>query len=639
MRNKENIYGLISEVELKDKLSIKRMLASSITILLLTSMLVPTLVHPATASFDPFTSGWQYRKSITVDHTMVSAILTDFPVLVDVTDSDLQSKALSSGDDIIFMDGTGDANQLVHEVELYESGSGHLVSWVRIPSLSSTTDTTFYMYYGNGGASNSEDPEGVWSSNYKMVQHMIDDPDTSSITDSTSNNNDGSKTGANEPIEAAGKIGKAQDFDGDDDYVAVAHDTSLNFGTGDFTISAWVNYDGNNDDSDILRKGNLDPGTAPAANYKLELIDGKLSGNLQGSNPGGTGAVTTATTYDDSLWHYVVFLRQGTTLQLYVDGALQDTQTGVGIDMSNTANMGIGSKDEGTDDFINGLIDEIRISNSAQSSDWITTSFNSMNDPSSFISLGCEALIETVTQTTTDTVTQSFTDTVTQSNTVTQTETATETVYASVQMLSGDVYVAVGTTSGVIRAKPAGTSVAAWIDSTAGSALLGMAENGLFIWDTDTDYIDGDGHPNSVNIPGGSTLVASGGPIVNGPVKYYEVNRVAEGTPAYFVYEGGQYKFKRTTNNVVVAALTPTSTNDLFIIQIFTDSEGRDVIIIYGLAGRGTLAGALYFVDNADFFNGKTGYWIYEWQDSGAFGTIEHPDPPGVDTYSIVNSG
>jgi hypothetical protein len=205
------------------------------------------------------------------------------------------------------------------------------------------------------------------------------------------------------------------------------------------------------------------------------------------------------------------------------------------------------------------------------------------------------------------------------------------------EMLSGELHAVVGSTSGVVR-KPAGTAYAAWIDSTAGGILLGMSEAGHFCYDTDTAHIDqATGEPTGV--PAGATLVASGGPLVNGPVKYYEVNRIAEGTPAYYAKVGGVQSFLKSSDDSVLAGLTPTSTHDLFIIEIFEDSEGRTIIMIYGLAGRGTLAGALYFADNADYFDGKSGFWIYEWTDSGAAGTQDHPDPPGTDTYNLLTSG
>ena len=44
-------------------------------------------------------------------------------------------------------------------------------------------------------------------------------------------------------------------------------------------------------------------------------------------------------------------------------------------------------------------------------------------------------------------------------------------------------------------------------------------------------------------------------------------------------------------------------------------------------------------VANADFFEGKEGFWIYEWQDSGTSGTPGHPDAPTTDVYTLITSG
>ncbi|NVM24128.1 MAG: DUF2341 domain-containing protein, partial [Desulfobacterales bacterium] len=113
-------------------------------------------------------SGWSHMKKITIDHTKVDADLIDFPVLIDITDSDLASRAQDDGDDIVFADYYG--IKFNHEIELYDNNTGHLVAWVRA-DLSASSDTILYMYYGNAGASNQENVEGVWDSNYLMVQH------------------------------------------------------------------------------------------------------------------------------------------------------------------------------------------------------------------------------------------------------------------------------------------------------------------------------------------------------------------------------------------------------------------------------------------------------------------------------------
>ena len=105
-------------------------------------------------------AGWTYRKSITIDHTKVSADLASFPVLVSITDSNLASHARADGYDILFTD-SGGSTKLNHEIELYTSATGKLVAWVNVPNVSSSVNTVLYMYYGNASASNQQNPTAV----------------------------------------------------------------------------------------------------------------------------------------------------------------------------------------------------------------------------------------------------------------------------------------------------------------------------------------------------------------------------------------------------------------------------------------------------------------------------------------------
>ena len=72
---------------------------------------------------------WSYKKLITIDHTKVDATLTDFPVLVSITDADLKDtdnggSVRPGGDDIKFT--LTDSTELNHEIELYEGSTGKL---------------------------------------------------------------------------------------------------------------------------------------------------------------------------------------------------------------------------------------------------------------------------------------------------------------------------------------------------------------------------------------------------------------------------------------------------------------------------------------------------------------------------------
>ena len=51
--------------------------------------------------------------------------------------------------------------------------------------------------------------------------------------------------------------------------------------------------------------------------------------------------------------------------------------------------MNLGS-DSGGGSVFNGLIDEVRISNTARSPSWILTEYNNQNNPSTFYTIGSE---------------------------------------------------------------------------------------------------------------------------------------------------------------------------------------------------------------------------------------------------------
>ena len=150
-----------------------------------------------------------YRRKITIDHDFVDENMVGFPILINLS-NDIVSKS-DGGDSLRFYDSS--CNLLPHEIDYW---STYGLVWVNISSLSSSSDTEIYVYYNDSDATNLEDAEGVWDSNFVGVWHM-NDVTSSSIDGVTSNNYDLTKKGANTPNEVSGRIGNAQDF-ADNDY-------------------------------------------------------------------------------------------------------------------------------------------------------------------------------------------------------------------------------------------------------------------------------------------------------------------------------------------------------------------------------------------------------------------------------------
>jgi len=154
----------------------------------------------------------------------------------------------------------------------------------------------------------------------------------------------------------------AFDFTGADttgQSILVLDDASLNPGTGDFALCVWV-FARHDIDGDILRKGSTN--TTVDNWYKLEHSPTADSDqfSLNFNSDTASVIVTSPAAYNDHAWHHVVAQRRGNTAELWVDGALVGSAAVSGT-ISNSANLAVGSKDTQNDDFINCMLDEVRI--------------------------------------------------------------------------------------------------------------------------------------------------------------------------------------------------------------------------------------------------------------------------------------
>lgn len=237
------------------------------------------------------------------------------------------------------------------------------------------------MYYGNSTATDHQQATSVWDINYKMVQHL---KETSGVTtnDSTSNGNNGTKKAAAEPNPStSGQINGNQDFDGSNDYITAP--VSVNPYTTNMTVECWIN----SDDFLAVASANRRVVTLNIDNnnvWQLNLGDttGKLSNLTFGLYVNGVekSRITNKNDYLIHTWYYFVGVWDGTNASIYVDGLLAPSTTGAGWGKGTANNilyMGIRSDLGGPYD---GLLDEVRISNSARSAAWIAASYKSETD-------------------------------------------------------------------------------------------------------------------------------------------------------------------------------------------------------------------------------------------------------------------
>lgn len=316
-------------------------------------------------------SVWQYRKKILIDHSKVDGNLTNFPVLIYLEDSDLYLYANSDGNDIIFTSKDG-RTKLKREIEDYNSTTGTLVAWVKVPELSSVDDTAIYMYFGNPSANESND-KGVWDNDYVMVNHL-----NSSLLDSTNYTHNLTNYNA---TATTGKINDAFDFNGTArNYIKTnSSSTDFNLSNSDFTMSGWFYIPSS---ASQVNWGGIMIGGAYASG--IDLACGRILSGLSGGEAPLYINFTSSVRRDT--WYYTTLIHDVSEKKgiVYFNGdyKAEDTYPDTLPITDNRVYLAVDQI------YMTGKIDEARISKIARSSSWIKTEYNNQSSPEGFIKVG-----------------------------------------------------------------------------------------------------------------------------------------------------------------------------------------------------------------------------------------------------------
>jgi len=348
---------------------------------------------------------FNYKKTMTIDHTKVSSDLQDFPVLIDIFDSDLKTKSQTDGDDIRFRIGF---EQLDHQIELYDpnynSTHAHLVAWVRVPQLSSSSDTILNMFYGAPDVGNVENPTGVWKNRYESIWHMSQPTGTGAyVLDSSSQYHDATPTGA--LFIDSGKIDGARYLQNSgSSYISVENAQGILNGWSDWQFSLWMYPDFDSDsewqagssEPDVFYKGSS---MTLARVYTYGGSDGTFQIDTHFA---GAGTSYMTVTIRNKVWNYVVFKYESSgngRLRAYsfVSGSLLDSYDeliGTGDKLVNDASSFLLGTPNPDTSFCGGM-DEVRMIEGGYTSlAWIETEYANQYDPASFYSLSNEQTIE-----------------------------------------------------------------------------------------------------------------------------------------------------------------------------------------------------------------------------------------------------
>ncbi|MDB5007217.1 MAG: hypothetical protein JWP45_1610 [Mucilaginibacter sp.] len=333
----------------------------------------------------------------------ITSTLIDFPALVYIKDDALKT-GLACGDKVQFPTGNGggltvgtnydfafllngSSTELNYQVDTYDPINGILFAWVRIPSLTSTNASITFYFGSKNPAHSAATAAATWASNYKAVYHFNEASTTATVLDATGNGRNAiqaNTTVTNDEIHLAASVpipGGGYSFNGSSTSIIQNAGSNPDI-TGPFTISAWVYYNGTSSSDNKIVSDEYNFGHG----YKLSVKAGSLETETRTTANPTPGNLLHVGTVTGSTWQYIQGEYDGTKFINFINGVqvTTSTVTGAAPEIGNVLSMGLDHGSSGVypdQNFYNGYMDEVRISNVAKSADWIRAEYYNQTKP------------------------------------------------------------------------------------------------------------------------------------------------------------------------------------------------------------------------------------------------------------------
>ncbi len=302
----------------------------------------------AGASHATWNADWKQRTKIglntAADGLPLATAVDSVPVLIRLhTGNFAFADAKADGSDLRFI-AADDKTPLKHHIEKFDGLNELALVWVQLPKLAAGNKADFvWLYFANPAAAAGDDAKGSYDTTQALIYHFSEKETLPQ--DTTANANHATKSTAK--ATGTGVIGGGLAFDGAAELV-LPSTPSLKSNTNGLTLSMWIKPT-DAADAPIYTQ------TVGAGPLKVSIKGGKLLAQS------GTLAATASTAIAAGAWqHLTVVVKDG--LAIYLNGAEVARAPGSVPDLGGGAVIGKGYKGE---------IDELQISTTARSADWI----------------------------------------------------------------------------------------------------------------------------------------------------------------------------------------------------------------------------------------------------------------------------
>ena len=286
--------------------------------------------------------------------------------------------------DLSFIPALYEPQQYTLTVNTVGSGSvalnpaGGVYAQGTVVTLTATPGANYVLSGWSGDLSGSANPTTLTMNANKTVTATFipgtadliaywrfDEASGTTVTDSSGNSNTG--TLVNGGTWTTGKVRNGLRFDGTNDHVVVNNSASINSITNRITIAFWANAaDLSNDWVTALQRRNaadwfdwqiyLRASDAPTANHPVFRVDWNSNGAID------TGEqVECSTILATSQWYFVAVIYDGSQMRFYLNGTSCGTTAKSGGVIPNSARQIWLGGNEPWGEYLNGMLDEVRI--------------------------------------------------------------------------------------------------------------------------------------------------------------------------------------------------------------------------------------------------------------------------------------
>lgn len=338
-------------------------------------------------------SAWKYNKQITMntgaDGSNVSGTVTGFPVAVSLTAGNFDfAQAKDDGSDLRFT--KADGSPLPFELESWDKAGQSAAIWVRTDVTGNSASQSLVMHWGNPAATSSSDSKAVFpTSDFIGVWHFAEtaNNDAAGFKDATANAAHGKGSAYTAASTVPGRVGR-----GLRNSNALKNSILIDEAKKDlfnpepsFTLFVWTNivsFPGNGAYHTMISKGD---GT-----FSMQRLGGGRTFEPCCWNGSYHMCAVGKMTGQTGVWYrFAASFTRGSGIKFYINNAMDAEAKDNSTMEQSTRPLVIANQTQGdTQRWWDGLLDEVRVTNGARSTDWIKLDYESTKEGAKFLTFG-----------------------------------------------------------------------------------------------------------------------------------------------------------------------------------------------------------------------------------------------------------